>query len=163
VSGGLSTFYEVGQALLEIRERKLYRAAFSSWDAYCKLRWGFGRSQGYRLITAAILTDQRTAAGEPPPENEHQARLQQLRDKALETLTPEEQRAVIEADEHQQTEADAREARQQDGAGQAERVKQGERLLKRAAKVFRGLGPEGEQVCEWVEKALAAAREIVTI
>jgi hypothetical protein len=37
--GGL-TFIEVGAALQEIRDSKLYRAEFKSFERYCISRWG---------------------------------------------------------------------------------------------------------------------------
>jgi hypothetical protein len=48
------TFIEVGNALLTIRERKLYRE-FGTWETYCEQRWGFSRQQSDRLMYAAPL------------------------------------------------------------------------------------------------------------
>jgi hypothetical protein len=50
---GLGTFFEVGLALLTIREARLYRSSFPSFEAYCHERLGIGRSYAWRLIGAA--------------------------------------------------------------------------------------------------------------
>lgn len=57
VERGLSTFVEVGNALMEIRDARLYRATHPTFEAYCRERWGFSRSHGYRLIRAAELAE----------------------------------------------------------------------------------------------------------
>lgn len=53
IEKGLGTFVEVGQALLDIRDGKLYRASHKTFDAYCKERWDIGKSHAYRLIEGA--------------------------------------------------------------------------------------------------------------
>ena len=50
---GLKTFIKVGNALLEIRDGWLYRATHATFEEYCIERWGFKKSQAYRLIDAA--------------------------------------------------------------------------------------------------------------
>jgi hypothetical protein len=55
VEAGLETFVEVGLALQEIRDARLYREDYGTFETYCKERWGFSRSYGYRLIRAAEL------------------------------------------------------------------------------------------------------------
>ncbi len=44
ISSGLATFVAVGQALLEVRDRRLYRQTHATFEAYCRERWGIGRS-----------------------------------------------------------------------------------------------------------------------
>ena len=44
-------FYEIGRALKEIRDNRLYKLAlFEAFEAYVKARWDMGRAQAYRLI-----------------------------------------------------------------------------------------------------------------
>ena len=43
VEHGLQTFYEVGKALDEIREQKLYRETHKTFEAYCQEKWGMAR------------------------------------------------------------------------------------------------------------------------
>jgi len=50
---GLATFAEVGAALMEIRDRRLYRSTHGSFEAYCKATWRFDRTYASRLITAS--------------------------------------------------------------------------------------------------------------
>jgi hypothetical protein len=53
ISKGMDTFVEVGSALAEIRDSRLYRQYHRSFDAYCRDQWDLGKSQAYRLITAS--------------------------------------------------------------------------------------------------------------
>jgi hypothetical protein len=66
-------FLEVGWALVEIHDRRLYREQYKTWDAYCRGRWGFGRDYGYKLMSAArvVLSDPDVYHG---IQNERQAR-----------------------------------------------------------------------------------------
>lgn len=50
------SFIDVGNALLEIRERRLYREV-GTWEVYCAQRWGFSRQQSDRLMGAAPVAD----------------------------------------------------------------------------------------------------------
>jgi len=50
---GLGTFFDVGSALLTIREARLYRDTYSNFEAYCHERWGIGRTYAWRVIGAA--------------------------------------------------------------------------------------------------------------
>ena len=43
IQKGMQTFFEVGAALKEIRDNKLYRAEFERFEDYCQERWGFTR------------------------------------------------------------------------------------------------------------------------
>src|ERR1700728_1675142 len=72
---GLTTFFQVGWALLTIRENKLYRSAYPTFEGYCRERWGIGRSYAWRVIGAAErLRLLPTDAGIPRPTNEFQIR-----------------------------------------------------------------------------------------
>lgn len=53
ITKGLQTFLEIGDALAEIRERKLYRIEHATFDAYLKSKWAISRSRALRLIHAA--------------------------------------------------------------------------------------------------------------
>jgi hypothetical protein len=52
IQKGLATFIEVGESLWEIREGKLYRETHSTFEAYCKERWGISKTHANRLIMA---------------------------------------------------------------------------------------------------------------
>ena len=52
VERGLQYFEPVAKALREIRDDRLYRPAFQTFEAYCNVRFGMERRQAYRLIDA---------------------------------------------------------------------------------------------------------------
>ena len=54
VRQGLEIFYRVGEALAEIRDRKLYKdLGYSNFRDYLMERWNMKKSQAYRLIDSA--------------------------------------------------------------------------------------------------------------
>lgn len=53
VRRGLATFVEIGEALREIRDRKLYRIRFKTFAKYLRHEHGLNKSRGYQLISAA--------------------------------------------------------------------------------------------------------------
>lgn len=53
IARGLSVFMEVGNALMDIRDRKLYRDQHATFEAYLNDRWGISRTRGYQLMSAA--------------------------------------------------------------------------------------------------------------
>ncbi len=57
ISKGIASFVDVGRALTEIRDEKLYRATHKTFEAYCKERWEIGRSRAYELIDQAEVID----------------------------------------------------------------------------------------------------------
>lgn len=71
IEDGLRTFREVGQALLEIRDSRLYRAEFTSFDEYCQTRWKMERARAYQLMSGAEVA---RVVEDPALTNELQAR-----------------------------------------------------------------------------------------
>lgn len=53
IKAGVRTFVDVGLALLEIRDSRLYRASHATFDAYCRERWGMSKTHANRQIDAA--------------------------------------------------------------------------------------------------------------
>jgi hypothetical protein len=51
---GLGTFFDVGAALITIREGRLHRTTHPTFERYCRERWGIGRSYACRLIGSAL-------------------------------------------------------------------------------------------------------------
>ena len=85
IERGLQTFYEVGEALLRIRDKHLYRTEFSSFEDYCQKRWGLERRRAYEFMNAAQITSNITSLSSgddmPSPEFERHVRpLRVLRD-----------------------------------------------------------------------------------
>ena len=69
-------FYEIGKALKEIRDKRLYKIVlFDNFGEYTKNRWDMSRSQAYRLINAFTVVNNLSPIGDKFPENEAQARL----------------------------------------------------------------------------------------
>jgi hypothetical protein len=52
-------FFEAGKALMELRDRRLYRSTHSTFEEYCKERFGFERRHPYRFRTYATGTGER--------------------------------------------------------------------------------------------------------
>lgn len=61
IERGMAEFVAVGEALLSIRNQKLYRATHNSFEAYCADKWGMSRRRADQLIgasqTVLLLTD----------------------------------------------------------------------------------------------------------
>jgi hypothetical protein len=74
IRDALGKFYDVGSALGEINESRLYREGFDSFEDYLEERWGFSRSYAYRYIEAATVVDMLSPIGDMRPSNEAQCR-----------------------------------------------------------------------------------------
>jgi hypothetical protein len=58
IGRGLKNFVSCGTALLEIRDKRLYREKYLSFSEYCRAEWDMGKSYAYRLIAGASLAEQ---------------------------------------------------------------------------------------------------------
>jgi hypothetical protein len=74
IERGLQTFYEVGKALEEIQEHKLYRETHKSFENYCRDKWGIARPTAYRFISAAQVMENLSPMGDKIPTKERQVR-----------------------------------------------------------------------------------------
>jgi ParB family chromosome partitioning protein len=85
IERGMHTFVDVGTALLEIRDTRLYRTTHSTFEEYCRERWGFTRMHASRMIAAAEVVENVTDRLQiAPPSNIEQTR-------PLASLGPEQQ------------------------------------------------------------------------
>lgn len=84
IERGIGTFVEVGNALLSIRDKRLYRVEYGTFEDYCRERWGMGRTNADELIRASVVIENLT--GVPVIPNA----VSQTR--PLATLPPEQQR-----------------------------------------------------------------------
>ena len=50
IKNGLNTFLQVGHALAQIRDNRLYRETHKTFEKYCKDKWDLGRAYAYRQI-----------------------------------------------------------------------------------------------------------------
>lgn len=98
IAGGLQTFYDVGHALAEIRDRKLYRARFRTFEAYCQDRWGFSRQRASQLIIGADVAENLSTVVD-------KTGLLEVHARELASVPPNEQRLVYQL-AHELTEGD---------------------------------------------------------
>ena len=86
IKQNIGAFYEVGRALMEIRDKGLYRdvLGFDTFEAYCKSRWSFTRQTAYQFIDSAKVIENVSDCLQKPL-NEYQTR-------PLARLEPEQQR-----------------------------------------------------------------------
>lgn len=85
IERGLHTFVEVGDALLAIRDARLYKGEYDTFEEYCQQRWGMERRYAYRLMDAAKVVGNVSHGTQIAPTTERQAR-------PLSQLPPEQQR-----------------------------------------------------------------------
>lgn len=80
IKAGLATFLEAGRALAEVRDRRLYRVEFETWDDYLDKKHALKRQYASRLIKAKEVVSELEAELLPIgniavlPSNESQVR-----------------------------------------------------------------------------------------
>lgn len=74
IARGKRTFVEVGEALAKIRDRKLFKPEFDSFEVYCREKWGWAKSYAYNLISAAEVAQDLPETVSTIVETESQAR-----------------------------------------------------------------------------------------
>src|SRR4029434_7982009 len=74
IERGYQTFMEVGNALMTIKDKKLYKRSHGTWEKYCWDRWGFRAARADNLIDAAQTASNLDPAGSILPTNERQVR-----------------------------------------------------------------------------------------
>jgi len=75
IERGLKTFVEVGSALMDIRDARLYRNGYATFEDYCQQRWNMSRPRAYQLIEASeTVKGLSTNVDTPTPTTESQAR-----------------------------------------------------------------------------------------
>ncbi len=87
IERNLNAFYELGVALKQIKDARLYRETHPNFEAYCRDRWKFGRRSAYQFIDSAKVIEnvRHSAQTEVLPSNERQTR-------ALTHLPPDQQK-----------------------------------------------------------------------
>jgi hypothetical protein len=86
IKQNIGAFYEVGRALMEIRDKGLYKdvLGYDTFEQYCKERWDFARRTAYQFIDSVkVVENVRNCA--QTPVNESQTR-------PLARLEPDKQR-----------------------------------------------------------------------
>jgi hypothetical protein len=88
IERGLKTFVEVGNSLMAIRDARLYRAEYATFEDYCRERWNLKQSRAYQLMDAArVIGNLQSSTIVELPITESQAR-------PLSSLPAEEQHIV---------------------------------------------------------------------
>jgi len=64
IATGLETFVTVGNALLEIRDKRLYKSTHKTFEEYCKQRWEMGKAYVYRIINATEFVENLSPTGD---------------------------------------------------------------------------------------------------
>ena len=53
----LETFLATGRALAEIRNKRLYREQYGTWEDYCTRKWGLGYSRANELVRSTEIAE----------------------------------------------------------------------------------------------------------
>jgi hypothetical protein len=61
IQANKESFIKAGLALEEVRDKRLYRVKYGTFQEYCLKRWGFQRSYGYQLIESAKVASEMSA------------------------------------------------------------------------------------------------------
>lgn len=73
IERGKAAFCDAGNALKAIRDARLYRQEYGTFEAYCQQRWGMARRSAYQMIAAAAVVENVRNCAQIPA-NEAQAR-----------------------------------------------------------------------------------------
>ncbi len=77
IQKGFHTFVEVGQALVTIQQKRLYRASHDTFEAFCRAEFDMGRAYAYRLIESAKVIEDLSPIGDkaalPTPDQRRSA------------------------------------------------------------------------------------------
>lgn len=76
INKNMRAFYEIGTALKEIRDSRLYKnvLGYDTFEDYCRERWDMSRIHGHRLIESSQVYDNLLPTGNIHPTSERQAR-----------------------------------------------------------------------------------------
>jgi hypothetical protein len=66
IERGLASFLEMGQALLRIRDGRLYRRTHRTFAHYCQERWSLSRSYAYELMEAGQVAEALSGIADVP-------------------------------------------------------------------------------------------------
>jgi hypothetical protein len=184
IESGAKAFRVAGEALREIRDRKLYRERHATFEDYCRSRWGMERAHAYRLIAAAGVAEC-LPLGDSAPASERQvrslakidepavqaavweaagaaggkttaARVAELTAKALQGRTPEEQIVLVESAQAEQLAA----ARKNDDAPVDLDKKRWDKIEWDLLHARRLALKDGDQAGKFIEAVNAALAEL---
>ena len=90
IARGQKTFVEVGRALAEIRDLRLYKREYGGFAEYCEKKWGWSKPYCTQLITAAAVVESLPADKVVAIATESQAR-------ELAKIQPSQRAGVVQA------------------------------------------------------------------
>jgi hypothetical protein len=97
IAAGQQTFKEVGTALAEIRDARLYKSDYASFEDYCVHKWGFGKSYGYQLIESAAVAAEVSAITDIKTESQARALAKVPKAKRASVITQASKRGPLTA------------------------------------------------------------------
>ena len=100
IARGKKTFVDVGLALAEIRDLRLYRREYSNFNEYCQKKWGWQRRYAYNLIEGAEVVRSLPESVRNCAQNEYAAR-------ELGKAEPEQRAGIVHGAERDGTVHDA--------------------------------------------------------
>lgn len=74
IAAGIQTFQEIGAALIEVRDSRLYRAMHGTFEDYCREKWAMTDRHARNLIAASSAASNVSQTGTVVPKTESQAR-----------------------------------------------------------------------------------------
>ncbi len=78
VQKNLVGFAAAGEALTEIRDKRLYRSDFETFEEYCGKKWGLKRQRAYELMDAAEIASNLSEISDTRIRESHAAELKNL-------------------------------------------------------------------------------------
>lgn len=86
-----AAFIAVGDALTEIRDKKLYRSDYGTFEAYCQEVWGWSGSRARQICTASAFAKSVTTGNAPKTEREARQMMKEAKPQPVQQRsTPEE-------------------------------------------------------------------------
>lgn len=55
IEASLKSGFDIGESLLDIQERKLYKEQFDTFEQYCKQRWNVSKTSAYQFMEMVIV------------------------------------------------------------------------------------------------------------
>jgi len=75
IERGFQMFFQAGIALTLVRDQRLYREQFKTFEAYCRAKWDIDRTYAHRLVAASAVVQRLLPIGNvPKPLREAQVR-----------------------------------------------------------------------------------------
>ena len=95
IEQNLKGFKRVGYALAVIRDQRLYRVGYDTFEEYCREEWDLGRSRAYQLMDSSSVVDNLSTIVDKPEANNFEILpVTESQARPLASLSPDQQIAV---------------------------------------------------------------------